>query len=198
LSITLISLHLKYKGSRTYLHGSDIFNALVDMFSKTSNGYLSRQVFKSFARNQIEVLLYQPEHDVSALGNGVWKMTDGVEQRFWLREGREPVAESYPFDEDAITSKAIQIEESIRLEAQNAYSTIENVIALTKYLSYALTPDVDGKWLFGQIDLKQTLPERWESIQIERKLCVANAFSRNRIEIDGQDIGEIRFIGGQP
>lgn len=194
----LITLHLKYKGSRTYLHGSDIFNALVDLFSETNSGYLSKLVFKSFARNQIEVLLSQPGHDVSTLGNGVWKMTDGAEQRFWLRESREPVAESYPYDEDAITSKAIQVVESILLETQNAYSTIENIIALTKHLSYLLTPDVDGKWLFGQIDLLQALPERWESIQINRKACVANAFSRNRIEIDGHDIGEIRFIGGRP
>ena len=190
--------NLKYKGSRTYLQGGDIFNALVDTFSKLGSGYLSKLMFKSFARNQIEVLLHKPENCVLVLGNGVWKFTNGAEQKFWFRETEEPVKESYSFEEETITAVATLTDLGIRLASQNAYSTIENIIALTKRLSYALTPDVDGKWLFAQIDLEQALPEGWGSMQIEQKLCIANSFSRNRITIDGQEVGEIRFIGGQP
>ena len=118
-------------------------------------------------------------------------------QRFWIRETDEPVIDSYPFDEDAITSGAVLEAEIIRSGHANPYTVIENIIALTKKLNYALSPNINGKWLFGQIDLKKALPTEWDSIKIERTICVGTSFSRNRIVIDGGDCGEIRFIGGK-
>lgn len=89
-------------------------------------------------------------------------------------------------------------ERTIRGKQTNPYSLIENIIALTKRLNYMLAPDVEGKWLFGQLDLKEALPNDWNDLVIARTVAVGNAFSRNRISIDGQEFGEIRFIGGKP
>ena len=196
--VKMTQLNLKYKGSRTYLHGSDILNALVDIFSVEQEGHLSKLVFKHFARHQIAVLCEKPSDLAQVMGNGIWKSTQGDPQRFWLIETGVPVVDSCPFDEESITSQSETSGESIQAARANSYTAIENVIALTKKLNYLLTPDVDGKWLFGQIDLSRRLPREWNTIRIERKVCVGNSFSRNNIHIDAADYGEIRFIGGRP
>jgi hypothetical protein len=196
--MVIIQLNLKYKGSRTYLHGSDIYNAIVEELSGRLGGYPARLVFKHFARNQVELLLESPESTANVIGSGLWRMADENIERFWIRETDAPVTDSYPFEEDAITSTAHIEGQSIRAGHTNPYTVIENIIALTKKLNYALSPDVNGKWLFGQIDLKQALPAEWDSIQIERTICVGTSFSRNRIVVDETDCGEIRFIGGEP
>jgi len=194
----IININLKYKGSRTYLQGGDIYNAIVEELSAQLEGYLARLAFKHFARNQVELLFENPVDSANLVGSGMWRTATGESQRFWIRETAGSVTDSYPFDEEVITSAAVIEYESIRVEHVNPYTLIENIIALTKKLNYALSPDVKGKWLFGQIDLKQSLPTEWDLIQIERAVCVGSSFSRNRIVIDGADYGEIRFIGGEP
>jgi len=192
----MISIQLKYKGSRTYLHGSDIYNAIVQELLSRLDGRLQKLVFKRFSRNQIELLLEMPENPENLIGNGVWVTPDGEKCRFWIRETDELVTESYPFDEDSIIDVAQLSGECVQSDHANQYSVIENIIALTKKLNYVLSPDVSGKWLFGQIDLKQRLPMEWSSIKIERTSCVGSSYSRNRIIIDRADYGDICFIGG--
>ena len=191
-------LQLKYKGSRTYLHGSDIFNTLEDVLSNIQTGYVSKLVFKNFARNQIQLWMHEPTEALKVLGTAIWKNDTGEERRLWLTETEIAVEESYPFDEEAILVDSEIESRSIQLSVSNNYTTIENVIALTKRLNYTLSPDVNGKWLFGQIDLLRKLPTSWDTLRIDRTVCVANSFSRNRIVVDDEYCGEIRFIGGEP
>lgn len=193
----MIDLKLRYKGTRNYLHGSDFYNVITEMLSARFEGYLIRLVFKHLARNQCQLLLERPAETTQVMGNGSWQAASGATHRFWLRETSHPVTNSYPFDEDAITDPAQLAGEAIVGESSNEYSTIENVIALTKRLNNMLSPDIDGQWLFGQLDLTAGLPETWQLIRIERTLCVGKSFSRNRILIDETDYGEIRFIGGR-
>ncbi|MFB1489889.1 MULTISPECIES: hypothetical protein [unclassified Thiocapsa] len=194
----MIDFQLKFKGTRNYLQGGDIYNAIAEALSARFGGHLVRLAFKHFARNQCQLLFQHPAETGKVMGNGTWQAASGEMQRFWLCETDRPVTESYPFDEDAITAPAQLEGEAIVGHRSNDYSVIENVIALTKRLNYSLSPDVDGKWLFGQLDLTAGLPDTWQTIRIDRMVCVGDSFSRNRILIDGTDYGEIRFIGGQP
>ena len=193
----MTSFSLKFKGSRNYLQGGDIFNALEVKFGSKESGYLSKLVFKRFSRRQFDVLNKLPVDSSQIFGNGVWTSLCGKCKRFWLEETASEVTESYPFDENKIISDAIISKNLIQLSSLNSYSTIENIISLTKKLNYILEPEYNGKWLFGQIDLKQRLPNQWTCITIERTVCVGIRFSRNVITIDNQFYGEIRFVGGR-
>lgn len=194
----MTTLYLKYKGSRNYLHGSDIYNAIDDLLNARFSGHLACLVFKRFARNQIELQFEKPDDSSQLLGHGAWQILPGEMVQFWLQETPQHVTESYPFQEEPITQPAEIDGTMIRGKRANAYSLIENIIALTKCLNYALTPDVNGKWLFGQLNLEKALPTEWDEIVVRRGVAVGNRFSRNQIEIDGGDFGEIRFIGGDP
>lgn len=189
---------LKYKGSRDYLHGGDIFDALNDSLSKELGGRLLRITYKRLARNQLGLTLSEPSNAEFVTATGVWLTSSGIRNQFWLVETDVPVTDSYPFNEDLITHSAELDEEVICGRRANKYTLVENVIALTKKLNYELAPEVKGKWLFGQLDLPQRLPSDWNCVVITRTVAIGHAFSRNRITIDGQDFGEIRFVGGNP
>ena len=180
------------------MQGGDIFNALEDDLASKQEGFISRLVFKRFARNQIQVLTEEPTDSASELGIAVLELASGQKQYLWLCETEISVTESYPFDEDMIVAKATIDGKSIQLNDWNTYSMIENIIALTKKLNYELSPDIEGKWLFGQLDLHEKLPKNCKTLRINRTICVANRFSRNRIIINNKAYGEIRFIGGEP
>ncbi len=194
----MIELTLKYKGARHYIHGGDFYNAIDEHLTQRLGGHLTRLAFKRFARNQCRLLLEPPTDMSPVMGNGSWCTASGEAQRFWLYESDTPVTASYPFDEDAITTAAAINENSILGQGCHSYTAIENIIALTKMLNYVLTPDIAGKWLFGQLDVNAKLPSHWDEMRIERYLCMGSGFSRHHINIDGNELGEIRFIVGEP
>lgn len=189
-------MNLEFKGQRNYIHGSDIYNSISEELSELGYDYIKKLAFKSFARHQVRFTLDSAE-STSAFAFGILS-TAQDSQKFYLIETDEPVTDRYPYDEALITDKAVIAGSQITGKADNLYSVIENVIALTKQLNYQLSPDVSGKWLFGQLDLKMALPVEWRQIQISQKSCIANSFSRNLITIDGAAYGEIRFIVGEP
>ena len=191
-------LKLRYKGSRDYLHGSDIYNAIVDSLGNEFSGHLARLVFKRVVRNQIRIAMNEQVSMEEVVGRGTWRTSIGEQIQFRLLESALPVTETYKFDEDAITSRALIDGEIIRGVRSNSYTLIENIVALTKCLNYSLVPDVRGKWLFGQIDLEAALPYEWNNLTITRTNLAGNAFSRNSITISGREFGEIRFIVGAP
>lgn len=192
------TLYLKFKGSRSYLQGGDIYNAVSERLTERFDGYISRLIFRHFARRQMELLLDKPTDISNVVADGAWQTPDGPSLQFWLRETSQPVTESYPFDEDAISTPAVIHNTVIHGKRSNPYSLIENIIALTKKLNYALSPNVEGKWVFCQLDMKTKPPAEWKVIDITRKIAVGASFSRNSISIDGRDYGEIRFVGGNP
>ena len=196
----MINLDMKYKGQRNYLHGSDFFDVISSALSvRYSKGSIKKLTFKSFARNLCGLVLDEkPGSDQRVVGSGTWRTQERAEIKFWIIETKEPVVLRYSFDEDRLVAPSWMENNSIFLIADNEFSVIENVISLTKRLNYSLSPDVKGSWVFGQIDLLKPLPELVDQIQITRVSERGGAFSCNRILIDGEHVGEVRFIVGQP
>lgn len=71
----MIKLNLKFKGSRKYLQGADIFNAIFKNFSEIyPDSFVSNLVFKSFTKNQMSIFFDKYENNVTNLG--LQKITD--------------------------------------------------------------------------------------------------------------------------
>ena len=191
-------LNLKFKGDRTYIHGSDIYNAVDRVVGKDNDVcYLSHLAFRRFARRDCDLLWAKPPQGESLTAQGRVRHSD-TDRPFWVVESSEPAAGRYDFDEASLVAPAVRDGEEIVLEKRSIYTPIEEVIALTKRLSYELTPDIDGKWVFGQLNLSCALPNDYSSLTIRRIREVAGRFSLNNIIIDNDDVGNIRFIVGAP
>lgn len=186
----------RFKGGRTYIHGTDLFQSITQFMDAEKSGYLKEVSFRLFGDRQCAILFTTPESAESrVICQGRWhdRMT-GSDVRFWVVEQGAPVSDHYEFDEDSLCSGA-ELSENTSLRSFNSeFSMIENIVALTKKLHNEKLSLTKGKWVFGQIILNERLPESSEQIQIENYQNIKDRFSRNRIVLDGHLVGEIRFI----
>lgn len=187
-------LYFRFKGGRDYIHGSDIFDAL-DAWFEESGQRVQELSFRHFSRNHLACVFDDPRDDITVEGKSVDEK--GKQDPFWLVETPETVTERYSFDEEAITGHADIEGDTIEANATEGYSVIEQIIALTKALNYARTPDVDGKWVFGQLRLRAALPKEVACYRIRQKILLAGCFSVQEILLDGRAAGQIRFISSQ-
>lgn len=191
-------LNVSFKGERDYIQGGDIFNAINERVGTMSPfGWVSHLAFRSFCRNDCELHWNNPGSEYQLVAQGTACFSDG-DRQFWIIETDEEAAGRRPFDEDKLVAPALSEQNSIELRERSEYTPIEEVIALTKRLSYELASDVEGKWVFGQLDLKNPLPQEYSSLRISRTSIIGNRFSVNAIEINGAHLGDIRFIVGSP
>lgn len=197
-------LPLRYKGEREYLHGSDFYNALADIsveFTGDASAFVERLVFRRSARMACEITTEQPAEPSTVVGQVRFRVPAGADsQEGWLVETDGPVSGRRPFDEAALLANSSLDAESrcSSLPERSNCTPIEDVIALTKQLNYAVCPEVSGKWMFGQLDLVEPLTGDYRKLEIRMKNLIATRFSVNDIVVDGHNIGTIRFIMGAP
>lgn len=186
----------RFKGGRTYIHGTDLFQSVTQFQEARNSGYLKEMSFRLFGNRQCAMLFAASENAESrAICQGCWYDSEtGFDVKFWVVEQGALVSDCYEFDEDALCSGAELSEDTILRPFNSEFSMIENVVALTKKFHNEKLPLTDGKWVFGQIVLNERLPESSGLIKIENYQNIKDRFSRNRIVLDGHLVGEIRFI----
>ena len=190
----------QFKGNRQYLHGTDFYRFSQQQLATSCPDFshISSLSFRSFATHQCSLSLTIPgEADISPCKGEAMTQT-GEKVPFWWLQTDEPVTERYAFDEERAVHGAIinDVKESISTAVQYEYSTIEMVVALTKALHYAFAPNVEGKWVFAQLNTAAALPDSYSSLQICLKNYIPNRFSVSQVLINGAEIGTIRFIVG--
>lgn len=187
---------LRFKGERTYIHGTDLFQSITQVLNIGNSGYLKDVSFRSFANKQCIALFCAPDSsDTEIICQGRWHDNEkNSDVRFWVVEQGAPISERYEFDEEALCSGAEFTESLIINKFNSEFSMIENIVALTKKFHNKKLPLFKGKWVFGQIFLNQRLPNSSSQIQIENYQNIKDRFSRNRIVLDEKSVGEIRFV----
>lgn len=195
----MIELQFEFKAERDYVHGSDIFNAISRIATQSfSRGFVTHIAFRNIARRQC-VLAFENNTSLTALATGTILAGDGRSQSFWLFDREEEVLGRYAFDEEAIVGSAeiCADDRSISLLQNGAATPIEYVVAMTKRLTYQLAPDIDGKWLFGQLNLDAPFNSSGV-LRVFQKSILHGRMSINEIWLDDTKVGIIRFIVGNP
>lgn len=193
-------LKLRFKGERSYIHGSDVYNAVSLVASERFvQGYVSNIAFKRFARAQCFLSFSQDSTRGGLVASGSILAHGDIQHEFWVYETEELVTDRYPFDEEAIVRGATYDESTKRIcrAEGSGYSPIEDVIALTKRLNYLVYPEINGKWVFGQLNLTAPLKD-CGSLAITMRSALRGRFSVNDIVQAGVPIGTIRFVVGEP
>ena len=191
----MIKLKLKYKGSRKYLHGSDIFNALSNNFSEIfPDSFVSNLIFKRFARNQLCILFDKFADENNLMGYGNIKLGNGKTKKFWIKETDNEVKSSYEFKEELIESQTIINRNQISVSNIDIFTLIENIIILTKKINYLLCPLIEGNWIFSQLKLETKFPKNWDKIDIILEDIKNKSYSQNKIIIDNKNYGIIKFM----
>ena len=196
-------LVLKFKGSRTYLHGSDFYNALseaAEELTGAAGSFVSRLTIRRPARSCCEITEDRPDDPAKLVGQVRFRLPDEeTERNFLLVETDVDVSDRYAFDETVVSDRVIldRQKASITLAERSVYTPVEDIILLTKCLSYAMSPLENGNWLFGQVDLGEDLNDAYTRLEVRMINLIDARFSVHDILIDDRRVGTIRFIVGQ-
>jgi hypothetical protein len=195
-------LQIAFKGDRNYLHGTDFFKALDDVAKDFTSGracFIHQLKLRRLVNKACNVASLPPEDRSLLVGEATLQLEGGGLQNLWLIETGNPITERRPYDEEtAFADVLIDIPNRVALlEKGTGFTPIEEIIALTKKLSYALKPDIDGKWLFGQLSIQERLKTGYKVLKIQTTQIVGGRFSINDISIDNRKVGVIHFIVGE-
>lgn len=191
-------MSFKFKGGRDYIHGTDLYDAMIAQARKDgfdSDGKIQFSIHK--------MLRYQsrlcggPDPQASAQKEAPAKMkivsSLGKEWSYWIEEGSEKIEERYPFNEDEIVAAGRLEENSISLKASTGFRPIEECVALTKGLHNKIFSEARGKWVFTRLDLDRDFEsETIYPLKIENRVF-RGKLTRSLISFNNRNSGSIYF-----
>lgn len=143
-------LSYKFKGSRDYVHGTDIFNSLKFLLESEDSSIDIK--FNGMLKSN---LLFQEGDSSICPKANIWITSNQGSHHYQLVESGEKITESYPYEEAEITEycQVNKLDQSIHLLEMTKFTFIENLVAMHKHLLQELFPGAKGKWLFTRISL---------------------------------------------
>ena len=200
LDVDTISLNFKFKGDRNYIHGTDMYNHMLEEAGKSINFSRFKRIklsIHSIASNQCQLisgkpgeLLSKPEHLIADL---VVETPEGP-LTLMVVETDQSVNERYPYDEAKVEALCKIVDQKIEINEDSGYTPIEVAVAMNKQLHNHLLPSKDGKWFFTRIDLDQPFrPEQSKHISIAFKHNFNNRLTKSELFSKGQTLGHIFF-----
>lgn len=196
----LINLNFRYKGGRDYVHGTDMYNTIVEQIMsnnpKLADGAFTMAIH-DIVRGQCK-LAYSDSADQAPKPEN-----SKVEFSFtscaariigWLVETEEAISERYEYPESEIIRKCAIDGDSVRIDKKTPYTAIEVLVAINKHLHLSTFPDADGKWFFTRLELDRLLRlEDTSNVQLNLVKNMRNRLTKSEIVSNGQKIGHIFF-----
>jgi hypothetical protein len=195
-------VRLCFKGDRTYLHGTDVYEAAVERLRAEWPGLdgRCRFLFHRLARRPLAALVDRFAPGVARPNGCAAEMhvTGGpVEASVWFVERDGAVDCRHPYDEDAVVRGVTLSANEISLAEPPPNRAIEVVVALTKRLHYAALAPAAGRWLFVRLDLRRLLrPGDARGVAVRLAGPARAALTRSEIVVRGEPLGSIYFSVG--
>jgi hypothetical protein len=188
------SLEFCFKGSRNYVHGTDIFNKVI---KQLKNEMLNKKIDLSFhgiARTNIDLVNEKPENKELIKFAIKFINKDNKKEVMYGIENGKKIECRYEYPEENIYNLSnLNLEKKeVVLNKDTSFSFIENVIALNKYLLVNLFSNANGKWYFTRLQLKENIDSNYPL-----KLILKGSFNlkltKTEIFVDNKSVGFIYF-----
>lgn len=192
-------LTLSFKGSRQYLHGTDMHDAVCDLLTQQGGQNIQKIDFTlhRIVLTQLVASIHRDTQPETEGANAVFRATvDSSPVTVLLKECGTPVTDRRPYDEEGLVSAASfdSTNQRITFTASDAYTNIEMIVALNKALLLRALPEAKGKWLFTRLQLATSIKDRKLNTIEVRFLGHSNyRITRSQVFGDGQPIGSIFF-----
>jgi heme/copper-type cytochrome/quinol oxidase subunit 2 len=180
------------KGERDYVQGTSVFNALVDVASKS--GFQSGTLSMSLKRMLVGTCCFVEQRAGEADDAVIAKFTgdDGTALSLVISDSHpeeDPVRE--PFDEDVACKGSTVRGESIFLKNPKHDDLIELVVSLCKKMHIQVVSSTK-KWIFSRYEGKAPLA-RPESIEIQIRKKVGTKLTCSDVIFDGVKVADLFF-----
>lgn len=195
------SLDLTFRGNRDYLHGTDVYTSLVNLYPNEAGSSAISLSFHSQIFTQIDFVgaapgfnMEEPDHAAfrgrACIGTG----SSAIHGLFM--ESNRPVTTRRPCNERSVIAKAIINTEKrcARLQPEEEADAIDQVVFLNKQLHLISLPASKTAWLFARLELKRSLPAAGSgSFEVQLTQVLGGRFTRSDIRFNEEFLGNIYF-----
>ncbi len=189
-------IELAYKGTRTYLHGTDMYNSIVEFFSALRPQHLGgplKMVMHEFARNQVDLRFSVGVEHCPKPENACLEFSLAEDISGWLSESDRPVRTSRPYPEAEIVAGSYINGQTIVAGEGAPFTAIEVLVSLTKRLHSTLRPGAAG-WAFTRLELLRPLGDGDKgSLQVELVHALGNRLTKSVVRVGDLSLGHIYF-----
>lgn len=187
-----------FKGNRTYVHGTDIFNKSLTLFQQL--GYTElKKIDIAFHHIVEKNLTFLPEYDGDNENIKVtvkFESVDGLHRFVAIENGIDiDCRYEYP-EENIVRASIVDIENKMMtLQEPLAFSFIEKIVAMNKGLLEKLFENVDGKWYFTRLQLNDIMINdvSTRKISLMFKSNFNFKLTKTAVAVDDKEIGFIYF-----
>lgn len=181
-----------YKGSRKYIHGTDIFSKLTERFGEDITDI--DIAFHDITVNNLTFADIKSEEESIKVTFRCSKDTEKL-RLYGFENNREVTCQYDYFEEQIVNSSYLSLpEQAIALNHPTEYSFIEHIVAMNKALMEMVYPKADGKWYFTRLQLKRDIDM---SLITSLKLVLESNFQfkliKSSIMANGEKLGSIYF-----
>lgn len=174
--------HMSFKGGRTYLHSTTLFDDLIQL-----KGLQVGPIDFKFDKRTHQQVRYQPEPPAKGVPVATWRDSGGVT---YVVERDEAITDSVPYDEDGLANRFTFTEQSVALPSDlGGNSLIEAVVAGFKALLQRTVAGKASKLAFVRLRLS-SLPALPLEIRFTRRI---GEFYQGDIHANGKPVGQIFF-----
>jgi hypothetical protein len=195
--VQVSEIEFQFKGKRNYIHGTDIFNAMISSYPGSGMNNI-RFTVHDFVRTPLcQLYLAEAKDELNAV-EGICARSqfdaDGITHWLALTQGKGDATTGgrYAYDEDRIISACRMNEQSIALVQQSQFNFIETIVSMNKHMHEQLFPDVTGKWIFTRIDLDTRYEDR-EKLALRFRHNMNYRLTKSDILANDKKIGDIYF-----
>jgi len=186
------NLDFCFKGSRKYVHGTDIFTELTKQYNKDAKNI--DIAFHGITVNNMTFSIEKPERKEVKVTFRCLHGDDKI--KLFGIENDSNIDCHYEYLEEKIVdnSTVVVSEESINLNTPTEYSFIEHIVAMNKALVEKLYSDANGKWYFTRLQLKENISmSNISSLQLVLKSNFQFKLTKSSILVDNTEVGFIYF-----
>lgn len=159
--MNIVPLQLSRKGNRSYLHGTDMYDAIMSVLE--ARGHVEGPIRLKIGRetNRTLSLYVAPVNDATTrpadeVANFA-ATVDGIAVTGWLVESGGLVVDRYEYDEMPVEEAGRIDDDAIRFIGVSPISPIETAIALTRRLHVVRMPPGGSKWMFTGLEIARPL-----------------------------------------
>ena len=189
------NLEFCFKGNRTYIHGTDVYNKIIEILNGNMTNEKFDLSFHGVAKKNLQLSNMKPEDENFIKIVCKYSGENNERKVLYGIENNQSIDCRYTYLEDDICKQSdLDLKnKEINLNEYTSYSFIENSVALNKYLLENLFPDVNGKWYFTRLQLSKVQSNHVYPLKLVLKANFNFKLLKTEIFVADKSIGYIYF-----
>lgn len=193
-------LELPFRGERSYLHGTDLHQAIVAALAEPPPAGSVNLTFHHLLSHQPDLVLSRDSlqhlrEDAAFRGEMRWGNGTDLLHAVLLESGRPVTARKVCNEPEVAAAAVVDVAaKTAELKESAPGSPIERIVFLNKRLHLEVLPHLSPKWLFARLELVAPLAaEPPEEFTITLRQVLGKRFTRSEVTAGGRRLGFISF-----